>query len=358
MSYNIRNIREISNDPLSKFTNSLAKKVSKSITEQQTEKLENKEDIYSDGQDIDVVLRLQNFISTKQFNYNTQFYSPSEPDYDKVTCWIQGNNLGDTANDISGFNNHGTINGDPMLLDGTPFDYGIHSGGTKSICCRFNRPTSDFTNEEYISIEDSTDTQVTGISTGISFFIRFRLHSLAQQGSLDRTLFSKIDDDTPNNAYMARVKSDGTLQFFIKKGGTDVASKETASATITTNTVYEVWFTYANSGNAVKIYVNNVDKTLSNISAPTWSTGTDHTLSIFRKHQGAGGYVYGDLWDYEQFKEKVVSTTEVGRHYTNKWTLADIGFGQVMVSNYWATPFPQAQQAYTTAGYTSTGYNT
>ncbi len=357
MSFNIRNIREISNDPLTKFVNQLAKKFSKSLTDGQIEKLENKEDIYSDGQDIDVVLKFQNLISTKYFDYQTQYKSASEPDGDKLKVWIKGDNIGDVVNDVSGFANHGTLNGDAMILDGTPFDYGIHSGGTKSICTRFNRPTSDNENEEFIEVADSTTTQITSVSTGVSFFIRFRIADISSQGGQDRTLFCKIDDTTPNNAYMAQVSSGGKLQFFVKIGGSGTY-KETAINTIAVDTVYEVWFTYANSGNTVHIYVNDVDKSLSNISAPTWPTGTDHDLSIFRKHSTTDGYVYGDFYDFMLFKEKVVSSAEKGFHYTNKLTLADIAFGAVMMSNYWATYILAPQQAYTTTGYTTVGYNT
>jgi hypothetical protein len=69
MSFNIRNIREISNDPLTKFTNSLAKKLSVFLNKQETDKLEGKEDIYSDGQDIDTVLRFNTCNSSQYFGF-------------------------------------------------------------------------------------------------------------------------------------------------------------------------------------------------------------------------------------------------------------------------------------------------
>jgi hypothetical protein len=39
--FSIRNIREISNDPLTKFTNTLAKRIAQFINKQETDKLEN-----------------------------------------------------------------------------------------------------------------------------------------------------------------------------------------------------------------------------------------------------------------------------------------------------------------------------
>jgi len=355
MSYNIRNIREISNDPLTKFTNQIAKKLAIFLTKQETDKLENKEDIFSNGQDIDSVVRFHNLNSSKYFDFLTTYYPPTEPDNDKVRLWIRGDNLGNTINDISYFNNHGTLFGDPMLVDGTPFNYGIHWGGIKSIALKFNRPTSDNENEEYISVPDDTDIQVSGIATGMSYFIRFKIFSLSTQSSKERTLFEKIDDSTPNNAAIATVSTDGRIKFYLKRGGTWYRN-QTAAGTIALDTVYEVFITYAVSGNVSHIWVNNVDKTLTDPgSDPTLHTTlTNHDLSIFRLGAGTGGgHAYADLYDYMIFKEKVVSSTEVGRHYTNKWTLANIPYGQVAIGSYWASYILAPTPSFTTTSFTS-----
>jgi hypothetical protein len=353
--FNIRNIREISTEPLTKFTNSLAKKFFKFLNEQQQEKLENKEDIYSISDDSGSVIKYHNFTSTHSFDFLTQYFPPSEPDLDKMKLWIKGDNIGNTINDISGYSNHGTLHGDPMLIDGTPFDYGIHTGGTKSIAVRFNRPTSELVNAEYIAIPDATNLQISGIATGMSYFLRFRIHSLANQGSQNRTLLEKKDNSTPTNGMIVKVTTDGKLIVIITRSGTDY-KQETATSTIATDTVYELWITYAVSGNTIKVYLNNVDKSLSASSdTPNYHAGSNLEFNIFRRGAGSQGYVYGDFWDFELFKEKVVSATEVGRHYTNKWTLADIPFGQVMISDYWATYYTPGI-GFTTTGYTTTGY--
>ena len=377
--FSIRNIREISNDPLTKFTNQIAKKLAKFTNKQETDKLENKEDVYSNGQDIDTVVKFHSLNSTKSFT-STPYYPPTEPDLDKVRVWIRGDNLGNTLNDISGFKNHASLVGDPLLIDGYPFDYGIHTGGTKSIALTLNRPTSDLENAEYIKIPDSSDSQIAGLTTGISYFIRFRIKSLSTQGGQARTLLEKIDDTLINDAIIVKVQSDGKLIVIIKDSGTEY-KKETATSTIATNTVYELWITYAVSGNVIHVYVNNVDKTLSDSSdTPNYQTDvSDYSLNLFRRGPGSGtaGYTYGDLYDFEVLREKVVSSTEVGYHYTNKWTLANIAFGQVMISNYWSaysaisSPFLSSfatasftSQSFTTpgtiggTGYTSTGYTT
>ena len=65
---------------------------------------------------------------------------------------------------------------------------------------------------------------------------------------------------------------------------------------------------------------------------------TNHDLFVFRRGLGEdGGFVQGDFYDLKYYPEYVVSDLDVGRHYENKWTISDIAFGHVMITNYWAT---------------------
>ena len=366
-SFNIRDIREIPNEPMTKFANRMAKRLAKFINKDQMDKLEGKEDIYSAGQDVETVIKWHSELSsTTYFDGDTQYFSPSEPNYTTLKVWIQGNNIGEQLDDISGFDHHGQVpDADLLLVDGDPFDYGIHWGGTKSVATRFNRPTSPVVNEEHLTVPDHTDLDSTGISTGMSFFIRFKIFDLTAQNGSDRTLFSKMDDSTPNNGYQSQVTSTGRIQFHIKLGGTN-NNYQTATSTVAAGeTVYEVWFTYNVGTDTAHIYVNNVDKSLTNPGNPTWPDDlTDHSLKIFQKGEQSDGdrqgVIYGDLYDFMLWKEQVISTTEVGRHYTNKWTIADIPFGQVMVGNYWATYSDEVAilQSFTSTSFTSTSFTT
>ena len=348
--FNIRSLREIHSDEQGKFINTLAKRVSTFLNKQQTDKLENKEDIYSAGQDVESVVKFHSDLTgTNRFQFNKIYYPPTEPDNQYVKSWLRGTNMGNNLRDWSGFDEeriHNQIVGDPILIDGTPFDLGIHDGGVKSTCLRFNRPTSESVNEEYVKVYDVDDNgnsriALSGISTGISYFIRFRIKDLAQQGGVDRRIFEKIDDATPNNGVMLRVGSNGTLKLNIKRSGTEY-NNDTASGTIAVDTVYDVWVTYAVSGNVSHIYVNNVDKTLSAGSSPTWHSDLSNwDMAVFaRGGTSTTGFLYGDLYDFRVYREYVVSSTEVGYMNTNKWTIANIPYGQVMITDYWATYTP------------------
>lgn len=337
--FSLRSIREIPNDPFAKFTNHLAKRLSVFLNKNEIDKLENKEDIYTDGQDIDTVVRFNSLNSTKYFGFDTPYYPPFEPDGNKLRVWIRARNMGNTTRDLSYEGRICSLIGEPLLVDGTPFDDGIHSGGTKSMALRFNRPLTETENDDLISIDHANRIKVSeGLVTGISFFIRFRVFSLAQQGSANRVLFEKIDNSTSTDGVKVEIDTSGRLKFMIENGGISY-TEQTATSTITTNTVYDAWFTYTKSGNIQHIYVNNVDKTLTSTSALSYhSNTTDKNLSIFTRGMGnEGGSVYGDLYDFRVYREKVVSATEVGYMYTNKLTIANIPFGQVAIANYFAT---------------------
>ena len=309
MSFNLRNIREIANDPLTKFTNEIAKKLSAFLTKGDIDQLEDNEDIYADGQDMDTILKFHDELSsTNKFDGTIQYYPTFEPDGVINTCWIKGMNLGNTSRDISGFGNTAMIYGEPLLIDGTPFDLGIHVAGTKSVCRRFNAPTSDFVNEEWIQIPDAANMEVLGIATGISYFVRFRVFDLANQGGINRTLFQKYDD--ASNGVIVKLGNDGKLLVFVRRAGTDY-KQETASGAIVVNTVYELFITYSVSGNVIHVYLNNVDKTLSaSADSPNIDTGSTDTF-IFRRGLAAG-FVYGDFYDFMTYRERILTSNIIG----------------------------------------------
>jgi hypothetical protein len=337
----IKGLREISNDPFGKLLTALSKKFSEFLARDQAELVENPEDVYSDGQDVESALKYHSFAMSKRFDLTTDYYSPSEPDQDKLRLWLKGNAIGVQLKDWSELEKAAYLYGDPILVDGAPFDYGITDGAlnTKSIALRVNRPTSPLVNDEYIQISDAPSLQVSGMTVGISYFMRFKIHSLSTQGGLERTLFEKIDGVTIQDAVLALVTTDGRLKFYVRRSGMDY-KWQTAINTIATDTVYEVWFTFSQSGPIAHIFVNNVDKSLTTPSAPpVFQSETDnYDLWLFQRGKGPEeGFFYGDFYDFMLFREKVVTSTEVARHYINKWTLADIDFGHVLISNYSAT---------------------
>jgi len=83
-------------------------------------------------------------------------------------------------------------------------------------------------------------------------------------------------------------------------------------------------------------------------------------MAVFgRGGTSTNGFVYGDLYDFRVYREYVVSGTEVGYMYTNKWTIANIPFGQVMITDYYAPLNPYlGATGYDSTGFDSTGFDT
>jgi hypothetical protein len=134
---------------------------------------------------------------------------------------LPGRSLGERLRDFSGFGNHGIISGEPLLVDGAPFDPGIFDHGMKSVATRFNRPTSPYVNEEYITVPDNPTLRVNALTTGFSIFFRFRIFDLAQQGGLRRTGYEKTDDNDADDGYLFKIDTDGKIVFVLAQGGSE-----------------------------------------------------------------------------------------------------------------------------------------
>jgi len=333
-----RGLRPTSNDPLLALFVELQKTVLKKLRDDQVALVDSdNEDIFIDGQDVDSAIKYHSELGSQQlFKFDKKYYPAG--DADKIKLWLRARDLGNAVKDRSGQNHTADLYGDPTLVDGT-IDLGIHTHGVKSIARRMNRPTSAFQNLEWIQVPDTADLRITPLTVGLSIFIRVRFQSLAQQGGRDPTLFEKVDDSTPNNAYMLQAKSDGRLVFVVKKGGVTYA-KETTAPTVLGGGVYDIWAVFDIADNSIHIYLDGVEQTVSNFAGiVNWQTTlTNHDLFIFRRGLGEdGGFVQGDFYDLKYYPEYVVSDLDVQYHFNNKWTISNIPFGQVMIANYWAT---------------------
>lgn len=287
---------------------------------------------------MDSVIKYHTIQHENKFRFDRKFYPTFEPDGQYLTLYLKGRSMGNSLKDWSGFNNNASIHGDPILVEST-FDPQTYNYGTKSTAIRFNRSTSEFENTEYLQVPDAANLRISGISTGFSVFVRFQLYSTDEQNSRARTLFEKIDDSTPSNATMLQVKDDGRVVFIVRRAGTTYA-KETGAALTPPFSVYDLFVTYAVSGNVIHIYVNGVDQTLTNfVGTVNWQdTLTDFDTYIFQRGAGSeAGYVNGDMLVFKRYQEMVVSPTQVTNHWTNKITISPHAIGTSMITNYWAT---------------------
>jgi len=347
MAVEFRGLLPDDTDPILRYIIKLQNKINKTVTDQQVASVSSdNEDIFANFLMVESAVKMHTFHGVHVFDFlSTSTYThPLEPDLQYLVCWIKaGRATGNIIKDQSGFHNDASVHGDPILVDGT-LNLGLNTIGTKSTAVRYNRPGSIFENDEYITIPDASNIQTDAIVTGFSEFIRVRPLSIDEDDGMSITLIEKIDDSTPNDARMLQVRDTGRLLYVVKDGGTTYA-KWTATNTVTernktTGLPFDIVCTYTVSGHVIHIYVDGVDQTLTDFTGSVnWHDDlTNHELNLFRRGKGSsGGHVYGDLYDYRLYAEKVLSSTEVTRLYTNKLSISNIGFGKVAVIDHCAT---------------------
>jgi len=361
MSYNPRNIREQANSPLEKEVNDIARKIAQQNAKNSLESLEDPEDRFPSGVDDDIAVYYNDQLhSEKQFFFDKVYQPTYEPDYNIVTLMLKGRGLGNTLRDYSGFNNHAFIKGEPILVDGAPYDPGVYQTGVPSRALRFNRPNSNYVNNEYMQIPDSTTLQMSGLTVGISYFIRFKIHDLAFEEGIERTVFEKIDGNTIQDASMFYITPTGRMIFFSKRSGI-LYDKMTATGTVTPGAVNEVFLTFKQSDKTQHIYHNGVDKTLTAHGGTVlWQSDvTNHDMWIFQRGKGddTEGMLYGDFFDMYVYRNKVVTQTEVDNFTENKFTILPRDYGTCMITNHAEIAAPLAVSSFTSTSFMGTSFS-
>jgi hypothetical protein len=219
---------------------------------------------------------------------------------------------------------------------------GTYTDFTLSLATRYNEPDIDETNQGYIYFDDHVDLQIG--SSKISEMIRFRPLSTDEDRNDAQTLIHKFDADDFDEARRLFYTQGGRLVYSVNYNGTNYR-KTTDFDTIVpkgdTDNPYEIWATFDPAliaTNPIKIAVDNTFPTLTTPSFTAWDGDeTNHTLKLFNMDPVDGGLVSGDFYTYKLFKGMIVSNAQIGYHYTNKWTIENIPFGQVCVVDNWDT---------------------
>lgn len=371
-TFNIRALKEISSDPLQQKIDNLARQVSKFVTSQITVDNTEDEDIIADGIQIDEAVKFHDEIyHVKKYDNWTKKYYPLK-DFDNLSTWIRGNHLGNNLNDIGPNKNHAFLFGEPKLINGD-YDTGYLGGTYKSLAVRFNRPTSLTAGKEWFQILDNTNLQVSGISTGLTFFLRVRIQSFALQNGLNPTLFTKIDDNTPNNAQQLEVNQSGQLIWTVRRSSNNYRVITPIGSPLSLNVVYNIFGTYAVSGNTQKIYIEGTDTSATtDATTPVWQSDIlFHDLYLMKRGKGLvqagtlaaaedptgleGGYTYADFYDFKYWREKVATQQEITNHTTNKTSLTNQPFGQVPFANH-CTPDASIIPSFTAASFSSLSF--
>jgi len=334
MVFNIEAVRKFYHDPHLKLIADLVKRVSKVETD--NVEIET-DDLVGRGDSDDSYIRYND-----RWNFPKKFDSPAsnpqlcfEPDYNHLVLDLKFNHMGNTLTDYSGMNNHAEIYGEPCPASGITLPY--RGGSMKSQAHGIGISEGI----EYI-VEDTVDTRMEEQGTGFSQWFVFNVKSFSQEGNL----YHKYDDS--NNGISVKLGTDANLHFLVENAGTSTF-KKMDSATLSINTDYEVVVTHTVSGNVSKIYVNNVDKTLTN-SALTIEDPAHNNSSICKNVD------LNFMQHLRHYKDKPITAAQVGYLYTNKFTISNIAAGNVMILDGCVLAAPSG--SFTTTSFTDTSFNT
>jgi hypothetical protein len=346
MSIDFRGLQTSSDDPMARLIKFLERKLARFLTKDQVASVDSdNEDIYADGQDMESVIKFHSLLPYRITNYNVDYYPTFEPDGQFCKVFILGQNVGDVIPDLSGFNHHAHIVGDPFIVDGS-MSLGTFTNLTLSFCSRYNpdfEHMDDIANTKkgYIYFDDHADLQV---NDKISEMIRFRPLSLKEDTEDAETLIQKFDDNSVNAARRLFYTTGGRIMYSVNYAGVNyrrTTDFDTIVAKEDGDPPYEVWACFDPAliaTNPIKIAVDGVVKTTTVQGPFSWDGDvTNHTLKLFTEDVEDGGFVAGDFYMYKMFKGMIVSDAQIGYHYANKWTIENIAFGHVMVIDNWDT---------------------
>lgn len=267
-----------------------------------------------------------------------------EPDYDTCKLYVELDSLGSQVADYSGFGHTAKTVGVGRVHNG--IDYGF----AQSVESIFDGRSC------YAEIQNHSDIRVSSITSGFSLFFRFLPFSLDETGGYRQVPVCKVD--IPDTDWWSfEIYPDGKARFNLTKASSVysiVTPASTIAATpytsLTTSTPrYDVAVTFDDGLDTLKLFINNVkyDTVSSSLDTNTQqpSASLNNNLNIGRfteivapvtgekyAARNLSKLYHGVFQQIKFFQDKIVTDAEVGYHYTNKCTIANIPFGRVASS--------------------------
>lgn len=255
-------------------------------------------------------------------------YPPEEPDGDKCKLYIHGDGFGRTIPDLSMFNHHFNNRGIFRIQRGID----IGNGGSYELV--FDGRSCSPWMPHHADFAQST------LTVGFSILFRFMPFKLSQTGGVNQTILCKKED--ANHFFTFDILPDGRL-FWLLRDNNVVYPLVTPAGLITANYAphYEVVATFDHATNTPKLYVNNVlytttDNGITYVTSPDTHFKLGNNSALVTPPAGeeypeiADSKLYcGTLQFVKFWRDKVLTAQQVGYHYTNKLTIANIAFGQV-----------------------------
>lgn len=253
-------------------------------------------------------------------------YPPEEPDGNYLKLYVHGDSFGDNIPDYSMYNHHMTNRGILRIQKGID----IGNGGSYELVFD-GRSCAAW-------LADHADFRLETCTVGFSSLFRFQPFLVDLSGGKPRTIIQKKDPS--NDTYFGfDIQSNGSLLFYVLFNNTQ-KRVITPPGLIVPYGRYEVAGTFDVPTLTAKLYVNNVEYTASSgasINVPNYTEFRLGWHSAFVNPPAGEEYplladskLYcGALQSVKFWREKVLTAAQVGYHYTNKLTIANLPFGQV-----------------------------
>jgi len=273
-----------------------------------------------------------------------------EPDVSQLKTWIEFDNTGGLLQDLSTFDHDAHIHGVSRIWWGIRYGY-----GPLSLEAIFDGRTN------YGEIIDHNDLSFDNTDFTIQF--RFLPFDLSMSAVHKQVIVSKKDPSGPNIWFAFELGADGSATFNLSLSSVDKYSITIPAGTVTAVAYadvtpdtprYDVVITFEFITRTLKVYLNNAAFTTVTNTIPSTSnipdydgydlqfgrytalvsrpvtlpqTGELDPIRLFSK------LYFGTLQQFKFWKGRILTSTEVTNHYTNKVTIANIPFGEVAIPN-------------------------
>lgn len=281
----------------------------------------------------------------KQYEQQTEYYTPFEPDTDHLVCWLPMGGVDRVVQDVSSFPKRAILHGEAFNAMG--IDTGF--GGSTGIV---------FKGKGYVIIPPSNNMNVGAQNQGFTISIRIYPVDITQtpfnnnlNDMRNRRVVAHIDSIDAKHGYSITLNPTGRVLVTVKYQDEyfDFYTPQNIIEPVSLCTYpldyYDLVVSFnpnAPTNEEGKIYINNtkfvmptnddraiLPTTENTIGGPTLicRSGTTPTAE--------NGYTMtykGMMQDFRFYKNKVLTDQEVTNLFNNKWTIYDIPFGQVALA--------------------------
>jgi hypothetical protein len=262
-------------------------------------------------------------------NFYPTYIPTEEPNGSTVVLYHFFDYLVETYKDFSGYGNDATLNTLNSVSATVPFPVIDRDGPdlgrgypSNSIKLSGYGPSC-----QVLVIPDDATLRLAGLTVGFTMVIRFRMASITPDTGEYRRIYSKRDD--ASNYFLIAVDSSGILHFHVQRAGVTTKWK-TTTPSVVLNTFHLLTFTYAITGPALVVEVDDVSKAVTTDTDIIQVNASNFSLILGGWGiTGEKGSINGNIQFIFIVRDVLYTATDFTNINTNEWTKQNIAFGRV-----------------------------